>query len=277
MKTKNSMIMQTVLRLIQGALVGAGALLPGISGGVLCVAFGVYEPMMELLTHPIAAARKHARLFLPFVLGWALGFTLLAKVIELLFAASATVTLMLFFGLICGTVPALFTSTVESDPHGSWTPFVLSTALAYLFFHILEHSVTTVVPPSFPAFLFCGFLWGLSLIVPGLSSSSTLICLGLFEPLTAGIAAFDPAVLLPMVLGIVLTTLLFARLVHMLFGRYPAVMSRTVLGFVIASALQSLPANLSTPRTWLLSLVCFALGFAAARWMDVLGEHQQTK
>jgi len=35
---------------IQGAIVGVGAILPGISGGVLCVAFGICEPMMALLT-----------------------------------------------------------------------------------------------------------------------------------------------------------------------------------------------------------------------------------
>ncbi|MCI6960714.1 MAG: DUF368 domain-containing protein, partial [Clostridiales bacterium] len=28
---------------------GIGAVLPGISGGVLCVIFGIYQPMMETL------------------------------------------------------------------------------------------------------------------------------------------------------------------------------------------------------------------------------------
>lgn len=32
-----------------GAIIGVGAVLPGISGGVLCVAFGIYKPVMELL------------------------------------------------------------------------------------------------------------------------------------------------------------------------------------------------------------------------------------
>ena len=30
----------------QGAIVGMGAVLPGVSGGVFYLAFGVYEPMM---------------------------------------------------------------------------------------------------------------------------------------------------------------------------------------------------------------------------------------
>ena len=34
------------LRVLQGALIGLGAVLPGISGGVLCVVFGIYKPVM---------------------------------------------------------------------------------------------------------------------------------------------------------------------------------------------------------------------------------------
>ena len=32
--------------LLCGALIGAGAILPGVSGGVLAVVFDVYRPMM---------------------------------------------------------------------------------------------------------------------------------------------------------------------------------------------------------------------------------------
>ena len=45
---KRNKILQSVLYIIQGAIVGVGAILPGVSGGVLCVAFGIYEPMMAV-------------------------------------------------------------------------------------------------------------------------------------------------------------------------------------------------------------------------------------
>lgn len=43
--------------MLQGVIIGAGAILPGISGGVLAVIFGIYRPAMELLTHPKRAFR----------------------------------------------------------------------------------------------------------------------------------------------------------------------------------------------------------------------------
>ena len=193
-------VWKSVLYALQGAIVGVGASLPGVSGGVLCVAFGIYEPMMALLTHPVQSFKTYYKMFVPFLVGWALGFVFLAKGVEYLFALSPTVALMLFFGLICGTVPELFKKSEKSDPNSSWTPFVITVSLAYLFFHVLENSVSVAIAPSFASFVLCGVLWGLSLIVPGLASSTGLIFLGLFEPLTAGIGALESSVLLQMIL-----------------------------------------------------------------------------
>ena len=60
--------------LLCGALIGAGAILPGVSGGVLAVVFDIYRPFMELLTHPRAAIPKYWRWFLPIGLGCVAGF-----------------------------------------------------------------------------------------------------------------------------------------------------------------------------------------------------------
>lgn len=272
----NNLIVKNILYLIQGAIVGVGAILPGVSGGVLCVAFGVYEPMMELLTHPRQALKKYYKMFIPFIIGWVVGFILLARVIELLFSASAPIALMLFFGLICGTIPELFKASETSDPNKSWTPFVISLSVAYLFFHILEGGKSVSLPTSFWSFLLCGFLWGLSLIVPGFSSSSILIYLGLYEPMTSGIAELDFGVIIPMLVGIISIALLLARLVNMLYQNHYAIISRVILGFVIASSLKILPANFTSITTLIISVICFAAGFAIARAMD-LAEKKQNK
>lgn len=266
---KNSLLFKSLIYAIQGAVVGVGAILPGVSGGVLCVAFGIYEPMMALLTHPKQAIRKHYKMFIPFGIGWALGFILLAKGVELLFEAAPTVALMLFFGLICGTLPDLFkTSELKGEEKSSWTPFVLSLALAYLFFHLMESGSMTAVRPSFWAFVLCGALWGLSMIVPGFSSSTILIHLELFEPMAEGIGSLDLSVMIPFVVGIAATALPFARLVTILYERHYAAVSRIILGFVIASSLKILPATLGNLPTLLFSLACFGVGFAVALVMD---------
>ena len=63
-----------LLRVLQGALIGLGAVLPGISGGVLCVVFGIYKPVMELLSNPFKNFKTHVPRLIPVIIGGAIGF-----------------------------------------------------------------------------------------------------------------------------------------------------------------------------------------------------------
>ena len=272
---KNSVLFKSLILAVQGAIVGTGAILPGVSGGVLLVAFGIYEPMMAMLSHPGKSAKLYYKMFVPFLVGWLLGFTLLANVVEAMFNASASVALMLFFGLICGTLPQLIKDSERSDAKMSWTPFVATLALAYFVFCLLEQGKTADVQTNAMSFVICGLVWGLSLIVPGLSSSSVLLYMGLYEPMTAGIASLDFSVILPLLLGLAITVAALARLVNTLYEKHYAVVSRLILGFVIASSLKIVPVQFESAGTLVLALVCFATGFALARFMDVAKNKQQ--
>ena len=94
--------------LLCGALIGAGAILPGVSGGVLAVVFDVYRPVMETLTHPKQGLRRYWHIFLPLGIGCAAGFLGLARGITAAYSVSAAATVWLFVGLIAGTFPALW-------------------------------------------------------------------------------------------------------------------------------------------------------------------------
>ena len=261
-----------IINIIQGAIVGISAILPGISGGVLCVAFGIYEPMMELLTAPKSNFKKHIPTFAPFVLGWAVGFVVFSKILGVFLGKYADISAMLFFGLVCGTIPQLMKTSELSGKEKSWTPFVISLAISYTLFHIMSllegNGGGVYAPQNFFTFTFCGFMWGISLIVPGMSSSPVLQYLNLLEPLSVGIGSFDLMVLIPFCLGIILTVLVFAKLVNMLFKKHYALISRIILGFVISSSLKTLPTNFSGTWSLVISIICCALGFAVAYFMD---------
>ena len=268
-----------LLRVLQGLIIGSGAILPGISGGVLCVLFGLYQPLMELLAHPKKAFRTAWRIFLPVVIGWLAGFWLFAKLLELLFNAHAVLAISLFLGLIAGSFPSLLReANREGRSIGSWISFAVSTVFMLAFFLILENQTSTLnLTPGIGWFFFCGLLWGLSLIVPGMSMSALLIYMGLFEPLTAGIAAFSPGVLLPMLAGICACVFPFARLVERLFKRHYAVAFWGVTGFVVASTLLIIPRSFASLQEAALSLLCAAAGFAAAYGSSLLAKKAEQR
>ena len=87
-----NMILRWLRDFLCGVLIGAGAILPGVSGGVLAVVFDIYRPFMEVLTRPRTAVPKYWKMFVPIVLGWCAGFVGFAKGISAAFCLSSTVT-----------------------------------------------------------------------------------------------------------------------------------------------------------------------------------------
>ena len=88
------------------------------------------------------------------------------------------------------------------------------------------------------------------MLLPGLSSSSVLLFLGLYQPMAQGIGHLDLTVLLPMGAGFLLTILLLARLVSWLLERYYVGLTRVLLGFALASTLMILPTSFAGPGAW---------------------------
>lgn len=262
-------IRKFVVRVVQGAIIGAGAILPGISGGVLGVAFGIYRPMMAVLAKPLQNFKLYWKMFVPIAIGWVAGFLGLAGIIAKLLTINAAVMISLFVGLILGTFPSLFREGAKNGKtKGMYVALAISTAVLLAFFYTLKFSTQTTVVPSFGWFVFCGVLWGISLIVPGMSSSSLLLFLGLYQPMSAGIAALDISVLGPFAIGIVATVVLLARLVNHLFEKHYGVAFYCVIGFVIASTIPIIPLSFSGIGEALLSLAAAAAGFAGSFLMD---------
>ncbi len=263
---------------LAGALVGGGAILPGISGGVLCVIFGIYQPMMALLAQPIRSFRVYYKLFIPFLIGWLAGFLALARVVDLLFKTHSGLAVSLFVGLIAGTLPALFKDAgKQGTTKSAWSLFAVFLVVSYALLIFLKTGESAAIEPNGWWFAFCGAVWGLSLIIPGLSSSSVLIFLGLYQPMTTGIARLDlTGVILPLLAGLVVTVALFARLVNRLFERRYALASHAVLGVVIASTLLIIPAQYNSPLDLLISAGAFVLGFGGALLMNRCGGNQKS-
>ena len=258
-----------IVRVIQGAIIGAGAILPGISGGVLGVAFGIYQPMMAVLAKPFQNLKLYWRMFIPVFIGWAAGFLGLAGVIAKLLDINAAVIISLFVGLIIGTFPSLFREGAkEGKTKGMWIALAISTFALLTFFYLLKSGQQAAVTPSFGWYIFCGALWGISLIVPGMSSSSILLFLGLYQPMSAGIAALDISVLGPFAIGIISTVVLLARVVNHLFEKHYGIAFYCVIGFVIASTIPIIPLSFTGVGEALLCVVAAAAGFVGSFLMD---------
>ena len=259
-----------LLRLIHGALIGLGAVLPGISGGVLCVVFGVYQTIMELLSHPLRTFKKNMRVLIPLLIGVVLGFLGIAKLLGFLLEKYPNPSVCLFVGLIGGMLPSLFREAgLKGRSKGSWA--ALAIAFAIILTLLISLKVISLhISTGFGAYLFCGFCLALSVIAPGMSFSTLLMPLGLYQPFVDGIGNLDFSVLIPAGIGAAVTVILFAKAVTWLIDNHYSIVFHAIIGVVIAATLVIIPfASFTTSiGSCIINLVCFVIGVVAALALD---------
>ena len=259
-----------------GVLIGAGAILPGVSGGVLAVVFDIYRPFMEVLTRPRRAVPKYWKMLIPLGLGWAAGFMGFAKGISAAIALSAAATTWLFIGLIAGTAPSLFREAgKEGRSASAWGSFLLCAAAVFAGLFYVSRVVRVQVEPSFWWYNFCGALWGMGVVIPGMTSSSVMMALGLYQPMLEGLARLDLLVLSAALPGMFLTIALLARLVTWFFRRHYAVAFHGILGFVMASTLVIVPTEYAGAGEMALSALCAAAGFVLAYFLARMDKREE--
>ena len=269
MKENNTSLLRVILRVLQGVLIGVGAVLPGISGGVLCVVFGIYKPVMELLGDPIRKFRTHVPKLLPVIVSGAVGFLGVAKILAFFLEAYPAPSVCLFIGLITGMLPSLFREANEKGRvKNAWVPLAVA-FVVILALLISLNLFSIIITPNFGWYVFCGFCLALSVIAPGMSFSTLLMPLGLYTPFVDGLGSLDFSILVPAGIGAVVTVICLARAVDALFDHFYAYAFHAIIGIVIAATIMIVPVDSFTSLgSAAVNVVCLAVGVAAALALD---------
>ncbi len=268
-----------VVKILQGALIGLGAVLPGISGGVLCVVFGIYKTIMEFLSDPFHKWKTHIPKLIPIAIGGVLGFLGIANLLAFLLEKYPAPSICLFIGLITGMLPSLFREAGEQGrSKASWVSMVIAMIAIFALLTGLK-VLNVVITPNFLWYLFCGFCLALSVIAPGMSFSTLLMPLGLYEPFVDGIGHLDFAVLIPGGIGALATVILFAKAVNSLFEHHYSVSFHAIVGVVIAATIMIIPFSSFTVSVTsaLVNVICIVGGIVAALLLDRFNQKYATE
>lgn len=258
------------LRFLQGSLIGLGAVLPGVSGGVLCVVFGVYRTFMEFLTAPVRSLRRNARTLVPLVLGFVFGFVVISKALGMLLDRYPDPSVCLFVGLIGGMIPSLYR---EAGAQGRSRASYVAMGACFVVVLALLGTLQVVhvdIEPSFGWNLFCECCMGLSIIAPGMSFSTLTMPLGLYTQLVTGIGNFERGVIVPVGIGLVATMVLLSRAVNSLMDNHYSVAFHGIIGIVVAATIVIVPYGsfAAGAGSALVNTVCLATGVVAALALD---------
>lgn len=236
-------------RLICGLLIGTGCVLPGVSGGVMAVSFGLYRPALDALLDFFHAPKRHLRFLLPIALGGVMGLMLGAQVLSRLMAHSRDLMLFLFMGFILGGVPDLWrASRCPARRRFGWMLLGLACTLPFAFTAGAAEALAQLTPVQ--AFL-TGLLEGAGTIIPGVSTSMVLIRLGWYSAYLQMLSSLLLPLLACMGAGFALSALACMHAVRAFFNRFPTQAHSAVLGFLLGSLALVFPGFAAAPR-------CFA-------------------
>lgn len=239
--------MKFVIEYCKGILIGSGAILPGISSGVFCVIFGIYEKLVDSILNLFRDFKKNVKFLLPLALGGITGVLLVGKLLNFLFTTYPMPTKFCFIGLILGSIPVLFK---KANQNKGFRLHYLIFLLAAFLIGVLSLQLETVLPNIihlnvsngyFFYLVLAGFVMSIGIVMPGVSSSVILMTLGVYTTYLNAVAHIDFSVLVPMGIGLIIGSLLFLKLIQFLLKNYYTPTFYIIIGFVLGSILVLYP------------------------------------
>ncbi|MBQ8953918.1 MAG: DUF368 domain-containing protein [Clostridia bacterium] len=262
-------------RFLAGVMLGVGGMLPGVSGSVLAVAFGLYGPILDALATFFKNVKENIKLLLPVGLGGVAGLYAVAVILNRVLDKYEVPLIFLFCGLIAGSMPALIREAKAASGGLKKRHFIAAAAglaLSLLLLLIEREpgvSEAAAVGPFQSAVT--GALLTAGSILPGCSMSFVLFKLGWYAPMMAAFTSMNVRLLLWAVLGALIAAVSLIGLMRMLIKKYPGPTYCLVIGLMIGSMISSLP---HVPLAWgsLVYAIPFAVGALAAWLMAKFGE-----
>lgn len=186
-----------VRAVVGGVLMGLANLVPGISGGTMLLAAGVYNHFIEAIAE-VTSLRFTLRsiLTLGLVAGCAvLAIILLAGPVKDLVVNQRWIMLSLFIGLTLGGVPIVWRMLGRPAPAaymGAVFGFLMMAALAV----VQQRQMTGGGDPgtNFFMLVLAGAAGASAMILPGVSGGYLLLVLGQYVPILASISRLKDAV-----------------------------------------------------------------------------------
>lgn len=255
---------------IKGIFIGLGAILPGISSGVICMVVGLYEKLLDSALNFFKDIKGNIKFLFPIASGAIIGIVLFSKVILYCFNTIPCQTKSLFIGLLLGSIYILIKSNTNNYTNNKSNKisfvicFIIGLGLIYL-----ENFMNIGITNTFNKFnglflVLSGFLMSIGIIVPGVSSTIILMLLGVYNTYLNALSTLNINILFPMAIGIGIGSFIFMKIIQILLNKYHSQTMFGIIGFSLGSVLILFPGysfNLES----IIGLILLYLGFVIGK------------
>ena len=288
-------MLQWILDILRGAVIGVSNIIPGVSGGTMAVSMGIYDRVIYAVNNLFKQFKKNFRDLLPIIIGVLIGLFAFAALIGTLLGTKSDEipltrlpTNFAFIGLILGGLPAIYKRVnMKSAKLPGVILFLVFLALVVVLpllnppeARTVDHSIGTIL-----LMIPLGAIASSTMVIPGISGSMILMLLGYYNPVINAMNDLrggdwsSLAILAPYVIGLLVGIVFIAKLMNFLLKKHAALTFCAIFGLVIGSPVALLMQNrecfqLANAGNWIASIVCLIVGFAIAWFMSTLDKKQ---
>lgn len=242
---------EKIFLFIKGIILGISFVIPGVSGGTLAVLMGIYEELIEAASNfykSLNDFKKYFMYLLPIGLGVVFSVSVFARIIKFGLDKAPIITILIFLGMIIGGIPSLcknvkgYKITIEDI---SLMLVGMLIVLSMLIFHKSSNLVTfdNINMYGYVILFFVGMLAAVTMVVPGISGSFTLMLIGYYEPvlnMVNEITAFknlstNIILMCVFMLGVVLGIVFVSKIIDWCLKHYKKETYYAIIGFVLSS------------------------------------------
>ncbi|MDE6639929.1 MAG: DUF368 domain-containing protein [Acetatifactor sp.] len=249
--------------ILKGIVIGIANIVPGVSGGTMMVSMGIYDKLIHCITHLFSEFKKSVKFLFPIAVGMLIAIVGSSFALKELFERIPIQTNLLFVGLILGGLPAIWKNVKGKSVKighiiAALVFFALVAGLAAMgetegAAVNLSFSVTNVL-----ILFVVGVITSATMVIPGVSGSMVLMLMGFYEPILVTITDFVKAlvhldingilagcgVLIPFGIGVVAGIFGIAKLVEIVFEKFPLYAYWAIIGLIVASPVAILLMNM---------------------------------
>lgn len=241
----------------------------GISSGVFCVIFGIYEKLVDSVLNFFKDVRKNALFLLPIGVGAFVGIVLFGNILKFLFNTFYIQTCFCIIGFIIGGIPCLLKENTKKINLTSIL-ILLFTLFLSLYLVALEsatfNSVSTI---SYSKLIFAGFFMSAGIVIPGISSTVILTLFGIYDIYLSAISGLNIAILIPLAIGITIGGIIFLKIIQILLKYCSQYTYYAITGFTLGSIFVLFP-GFSFGFEGIISLSLFFTGLYLSNKMSLI-------
>lgn len=173
---------------LMGIIIGIGKIIPGVSGAVIAVSFGVYDLGLDAITHFFHNKKRNFYFLSSLGTGVLIGIILFSNVIRYLIDNCYFMVMLLFTGLILGGTINI-SKNIKKDKV-NYMIIALSLIIIVLLgiSNIDNNYVIKNNYGDYIVYLGSGFMEAIGTVVPGISSTALLMIIGIYDIFISSIA-----------------------------------------------------------------------------------------